>query len=190
MLSETLRERRIENEWSLLEGLADANPAVVEVLGRQSGEEQTLFRIAVHQTAGILQNVGGMRFEFSLLAVLRFTRFFPSVPIELNLQVPVFHPNVDPANGFVCLWNRFDPSDNVVEALRRLQLVVSWSSVNLDAVHVMQPDAVKWYQDAGRETKLPLEFTPLRCPEACTAERLQGVKPVQPMRRRLEPIPD
>ena len=185
-----LRERRIENEWNMLQLFADANPGIVEVLGRQPGEEETLFRIALHETTGIFQSAEGIASESSHLAVVRFTRFFPSVPIELNLQLPVFHPNVDPANGFVCLWNRFDPSDNVIEGLRRLQLVISWSSVNLDAIHVVQPDAVKWYQDTARETKLPLEFSPTRCPEASAIERRKRVNPRPPIRRRLEPIPD
>jgi len=75
---------------------------------------------------------------------LRFPRFFPAVPIEATLTLPVFHPNVDSRSGFVCLWTRTSPGDTVMEALRRLQRIVAWAAVNNEAEHVMQPEAARW----------------------------------------------
>jgi hypothetical protein len=97
-------------------------------------------------------------------AELRFPRFFPSVPIEAYLRRPVFHPNVDPVNGFVCLWDRFSPGDTVVTAVRHLQRIVAWRMLNLWADHVMQPEAAAWHGGDRDGYRLPLGYRELEFP--------------------------
>ncbi|MFZ0964827.1 MAG: hypothetical protein WAO35_28555 [Terriglobia bacterium] len=184
-----LRERRIDNEWRLLQQVIATGEGQVEILGRHFAPEETLFHVVLHQTCGILPTASGKTFVFSHIADIRFTRFFPSVPIEVNLRAPVFHPNVDPGNGFVCLWNKFSPADTVLEALLRLQHVISWSWVNLDSAHVMQPAAIQWHKDPLRQTELPLEFSPIIWPKGRLAGGQFDKKPRDQIRRRLERLP-
>lgn len=183
------RERRISNEWSLLQQVARLNGGLVEVLGRYSAPEDDLLTVAVHQTCGIVQTGTAREFVFSHVVELRFTRFFPSVPIEAALRVPVFHPNVDPENGFACLWNRVSASDTVARALQRLQFIISWTIVNLESAHLLQPTAAQWYQDPARQTALPLRFQAITWPDD---EGLVGTPDSAsqciPPRRRLERI--
>ena len=157
----------------------------METLGRHSAPEENRFRLALHETEGILRTVTGKRLVSSHIAGVCFTRFFPCTPIEVNLETPIFHPNVDPKNGFVCLWRKFSAVETVLEVLRRLQRIVTWSWVNLEIAHVLQPDAVHWYQDAERKLALPLSFRPLTCPK----DYLPGPEPSDQVRRRLERIP-
>jgi len=67
-----------------------------------------------------------------------FARFFPAVPIEAYLTRPVFHPNVHPTTGFVCLWSRFSKADTVIEALCRLHTHVGRSCIQSTPMR-MQP---------------------------------------------------
>ena len=161
----TLRDRRLANEWQLLEEAERVNPPILEISGRETHGEDDVFHVILHQACGIILREGQKVLAQSHAAAIRFPRFFPSVPIEASLSVPVFHPNVDPCNGFVCLWDRFSSGDTVIEAIRVLQRVIGWKSVNIDARHVMQPEAAEWYANPAREWALPLEFTPLARPE-------------------------
>jgi ubiquitin-protein ligase len=155
MADGTLFERRVDQEWKLLQQVAERNPRVVEVTGRRRLADGELFELVLKETSGIV----GWRGTEPLIerrhrVTFRFPRFFPAVPLEATLAPPVFHPNVDPINGFVCLWTRTSPGDTIMEALRRLQRIVAWAAVNYDAEHVMQPEAVVW-------PRRNLEFTPL-----------------------------
>jgi len=186
-MSVRFRERRVANEWKLLQGIAQMNEGLVEILGRCSKLEDDVFRVVVHQTCGIISLCGSREFAYSHVAEVHYTRFFPSVPIEVCLQVPVFHPNVDPGTGFICLWNRFSPGDTVLEALARLQHVITWSWVNLNSPHLMQPVAVQWLEDPGRQTALPLSFKPItRLNDRGFEGRI--VNQHGQVRRRLEPV--
>jgi ubiquitin-protein ligase len=156
-----LRERRIRNEWELLQAFKGRNPCTLHVLEHCCTGEDDTFYCTLEQTSGIVIRDGIKVLERSHLAELRFPRFFPSVPIEARLAIPVFHPNVDPQSGFVCLWERSSASDTVMEAVRRLQLVISWESFNLKSDQVIHPAAVQWYLDQNRIERLPFEFTPL-----------------------------
>src|SRR5712692_910090 len=97
-----LRDRRLRNEWDLLQEMGRANPSTLDIL---VGEPE-LFRITLHQTRGTLRRGGQNALVSSHAAEIRFPRFFPSLTIEARLLHPVFHPNVDPDSGFVCLWER------------------------------------------------------------------------------------
>jgi ubiquitin-protein ligase len=185
-MSGHLRERRIENEWKLLQRIASLNKGVVEILGRPRAPEDDVFQVVLHETCGIVQTRAATECVRSHTVDLRYTRFFPSVPIEASLGVPVFHPNVDPNHGFVCLWNRVSAASTILEALQRLQLIISWTVVNLESAHLMQPAAAQWYQDPFRQAALPLSFTKIGWPKD---EDPPGRPPGTPrFRHRLEPI--
>jgi hypothetical protein len=114
--------------------------------------------ILLHDTSGLVEIDGRKTMVSSHGAEIRFPRFFPYVPMEATLQRPVFHPNVDPNNGFVCLWSRFFVGDTVVTALQQLQKVIAWELINQDPRHVIQPAAVEWYKSPSREWSLPLSY--------------------------------
>lgn len=112
--------------------------------------------------------------------IISFPRYYPSVPSEVFLASPVFHPNIDPINGFVCLWEKHRVANTVRNSLAKLAAVLAWRLVNTAAPHVMQPDALAWYQNSDEiQNKLPLS----KCPwiETQTSEEINR----QPLRRRL-----
>lgn len=182
----TLYERRVDEEWNLLQKLAERNPGVVELVGRRRLADGDLFEVALHQTAGIVGWRGTEPvLERSHRVLLRFPRFFPAVPIEATLASPVFHPNVDPRSGFVCLWTRTSAGDTIMEALRRLQRIVAWAAVNNAAEHVMQPEAVRWGQDQAERARL--DFTPLV--EAAEFKLERDYREPKGRRKRLDTEP-
>jgi ubiquitin-protein ligase len=184
------RDRRLEQEWKLLGQLAQTNPGVLEVLRRRSLADSDIFEAMIHQTCGILSLACGKPvLARSHRVAFRFPRFFPSVPVEAVLAKPVFHPNVDPRNGFVCLWTRTSAGDTVMEAARRLQQMIAWKLVNFEATHVMQPEAVDWAHRMSFPASLVLDFTPLVEVESFRREKSFTARPDAPFRRRLEPLP-
>src|SRR5258708_5920860 len=153
MAEESLAVRRLRQEWLLLQEIARLNPGVVEVLSRRRLADGETFEIALHQTCGITSWTEGRPvLARSHRVTFRFPRFFPSTPIEAYLATPVLHPNVDPSDGFVCLWTRSSSGDTVMEAVRRLQQIIAWKLVNFEATHVMQP---------ALNPPGPLDFTPM-----------------------------
>jgi len=181
----SVRETRIRNEWRLLESLRDLNSDILEVVDRFVDGDGDAARLVVRMTTGILGVRQGISVAREHAAVVRFPRFFPSVPIEAQLTVPVFHPNIDPHSGFVCLWTRFSVGDTLMEAIVRLQQIIAWKLVNPEAHHVMQPEALRWYQDPGRNMELPLEHVQLRLLESFLLERTDGRGPAGRRKRRL-----
>jgi ubiquitin-protein ligase len=140
----SLRARRLENEWKLLAQLAEHNPGVVEVVRRETLPDADVFHVILHRTSALALGDPPRLMELASHAVaFRYLSFYPSVPIEAFLVTPVFHPNVHPENGFVCLWDRFSSGDTIVEAIRKLQQVITWELWNDRAEHVMQPEALK-----------------------------------------------
>ncbi|MFI5093005.1 MAG: ubiquitin-conjugating enzyme E2 [Candidatus Acidiferrales bacterium] len=177
-----VRERRIENEWALLCDAQRRYPTSLKVLGKHSGPDGDSFEILLQDTSGLVEIDEQKTLVSSHEAEIRFPRFFPYVPMEATLQRPVFHPNVDPRNGFVCLWSRFAVEDTVVTALRQLQKVIAWDLINQDPRHVMQPTAIEWYNDPSREYSLPLPYTPIASSDSPTSEH---APPHLAHRRRL-----
>jgi hypothetical protein len=177
-----VRARRLEREWELLAVLADHNPGILEVVGRESQPESEVFRVILHRTSALsLTQPPRVMESASHRAWFRYPAYFPSVPIEGFLDTPVFHPNIHPENGFVCLWSRFSRGDTIIEALRQIQRIITWELWNGRAEHVMQPEALRW----ERGVVLPLSCEPLRVPMEVQLERTYGRRPEASHRKRL-----
>ena len=175
-----LRSQRIENEWAIFCQMADANPECITAKKRFRDE----FLLVLEGTTApvcrdhqvVLVREHELRFSFA--------RFFPAVPIEAYLSHPVFHPNVHPASGFVCLWNRFSRADTTVDALCQLQRILTYAVFSESPDDVMQPDALEWAIKGEPGVALPLPCTPLVKPPSWPEGRGFGNPPA---RRRLSP---
>lgn len=164
-----LRARRLQSERALIERLVHDNPT--QLYDLEWADEQCCLTLRIGETAH--------------RARLHFPRFFPSVPIEAFLAEPVAHPNVDPRNGFVCLWTRLSVSHTVIEAVRRLRLILAWRMFNLDEDHVMQPRQAEIAAQGGYE-KQPVSDLTLPAEVLLEAAALAP----RPRRTRLEDVPD
>ena len=155
----SIRDRRIEQEWRLLVELSERNPDSVERPEKVEIGGGPAFQVTFHGVEAITDLDGGDARRASHVVVFQFPRFYPGTPIEAYLNEPAFHPNIDPKTGFVCLWTKSNIGDTVLEALRRLRLVLSWRTYNLDADHIMQPKAA----EHAREGAIPeLELADLK----------------------------
>lgn len=162
-MTSSVHKRRVEQEWKLLLALAAENPEVLQDCVREDKPDGTLFRFQLLQTQALVEEAGQLQILHEHTVTLRFPRFFPAVPIEASLARPVFHPNVHPETGFVCLWNRFSSGDTVIEAVRQLQKVISWQVHNETPDHVMQPEALTW-QKGAESAALPLKTSLVSIP--------------------------
>jgi ubiquitin-protein ligase len=116
----------------------------------------------------------------SHVITISFPRYYPAVPSEVFLEKPIFHPNVDPVNGFVCLWDNHRVTNTVRTALAKLASVLAWRLVNTTVPHIMQPDALAWYQSSDKvRASLPLTKSPW------IATHVPEEIPQRPLRRRL-----
>ena len=178
-----LRRQRINNEWTILSQIAGANPSCIDIKEQRPDEfvlvlKQSPAPICLHG-----RNEDG-RIELVQEHELRFVfaRFFPAVPIEAYLTRPVFHPNIHPTTGFVCLWSRFSKADTVIEALCQLQRILTYSVFSDSADDVMQPEALTWAMNINRGIALPLPCTELVKPTSWVEEKDFRTPPA---RRRL-----
>jgi ubiquitin-protein ligase len=156
-----LRERRLAHEWDLIQKLMAEYPD--KISGLQHIDDEA-FLISVNDMPALYKQPGddwrdAITDKHSV--TVAFPRYFPSLPCEIFLSRPVFHPNVDPVNGFVCLWNRHRVANTVMDALARLAAVLAWRLYNPDAPHLMQPDALTWYDSSTEaRSRLPLTHDP------------------------------
>ena len=155
------RADRIEHEWKLLHRLRDANPECVEILDRRSSPVDERFVVRLYRSRGIEQ-VDGDQLKTRDYHTLRleFGRLYPDVPIECYVEERLFHPNVRPETGFVCLWEEANPNGTVIQALARVQAMAAFRMLNLNGVHQMNREAAEWYQEYGkphRHTPLPMQ---------------------------------
>jgi hypothetical protein len=158
------RQDRIDREWRLLGRLAELNTDYIELLDRQSGAQSERFLVRLHNSPGLRGIAGGVpqRSDTHTLR-LEFTRFYPDVPIECYSETPIFHPNVKPETGFVCLWERSNPSDTVIQAVARAQAMAAYRMVNLGEAHVMNTEAATWFRKTGQSRGLvPLSQNEVR----------------------------
>ena len=178
----SVRARRLENEWKLLATLGEHNPAVLEVVRRETLPDADIFHVILHRTSAMSLGPPPVLLENASHSVaFRYPSYYPSVPIEAFLGKPVFHPNVHPENGFVCLWDRFSSGDTIVEALSKLQKVITWELRNDRTEHVMQPDALA----SGRNINPALQCEHLHVSAALKLERAYARKPEGLRRVRL-----
>lgn len=182
-MTSSVHERRIEQEWKLLLALAAENPEILRDCVREDKADGTLFRFQLLQTQALVEEGGQLRVVDQHKITLRFPRFFPVVPTEASLAQPVFHPNVHPETGFVCLWNRFSSGDTVIEAVRQLQKVISWVLHNETPDHLMQSNALSWRKGLASST-LPLKLTLVSVPSGLM---LKASEPKE-RRSRLESV--
>ena len=155
-----LRRQRIENEWSCLRRMAEANPGLIVPKERSADE----FLVFLRETSAPVERDGKIEIVDEHQVRFSFARFFPTIPLEAYLTRPVFHPNIHPATGFVCLWRNSSVADTVVEALIQLQRVLTCAVFTESSDHVMQPRALEWVLTSHPGMQLPLICTPLSRP--------------------------
>jgi ubiquitin-protein ligase len=178
-------QRRIEQEWKLLLALAAENPEILQDCRREDQAEGSVFRFELLQTPSPVEQDGQIRVEERHSVSFHFPRFFPAVPIEASLARPVFHPNVHPETGFVCLWDRLSSGDTVVEAVAKLQQVITWRLFNVEELHVMQPKSLQWYEDPVSSRVPPFIHSDLKRPDRLDFFKTSAVALNGTKRRRL-----
>lgn len=169
----------------MLEALAECNPEVIRNCVRESDVDATVFRFTLDKTQALVETAGQLCITEEHDAAIQFPPFFPSVPLEARLRRPLFHPNIHPETGFVCLWNRFSSGDTVVEAVAQLRRVVTWELWNGEADHLMQPAAVAWYQEKNHRFTLPLSAHLLHRPAGFDVARAYALRTWGSNRKRL-----
>jgi ubiquitin-protein ligase len=180
-MTASVRSRRLENEWALLRRLVAHNGGILEGVRREVQPEGDVFHVILHRTSALaLEQPPSLMAVASHTVSFRYPAYYPSVPIEAFLATPVFHPNVHPENGFVCLWSRSSVGDTILEAAGQLQRIITWQLWNDRAEHVMQPEALQWTPNLT----LPLSCDPLCIPDDLQLERTYARKP-EGSRRRL-----
>lgn len=150
------RERRIENEWKALDAVIAGWPDRVA----RDGAEVWLRDLPGVGLDGA--PVTGVRVRFE------FPEYYPAVPLEAFLRVPLRHPNIHPETGFICLWEAHHGGTSLVEGVLQVARVVTWTLVNRREEHVMQPDA-------GEQA--PLAYRPLEVPAEHWLARSAGEAP-------------
>jgi hypothetical protein len=160
----TLRTDRIAREWKLLERLALTNVDHLEILDRRASPGEETFRVRLHNSPGVERTDGSRVVTRDQHTIrLGFTRFYPDVPVECYVEEPLFHPNVRPETGFVCLWQEANPRDSAIQAIARAQAMAAYRMVNLGEVHRMNRDAATWYSTIGQPQHLvPLTWQEIR----------------------------
>lgn len=155
----SLWHTRLAGEWTLLEQSAALNPGRIRALS----QEDSTFRFTLHHVpAPALDANPKDRHIVATHAVeVVFPEHFPAAPLELSLKTPVWHPNVHPLTGFVCLWQGHRASHNIELALHKLLAILSWQVLNRDGVHVMQPDALAAADLDGQSLQRALRCAPL-----------------------------
>ncbi len=86
----TVYQRRVEQEWRLLQLLANTNPAIIESVRRAQEVRGAVFSFSLQRTRALVGSLGDFQFRDSHAVMLHFPEFFPSVPIEASLVSPVF----------------------------------------------------------------------------------------------------
>jgi len=134
----SLRNRRIETEWQLLEALAEANRPTFAGIARSEDE----LRIDMRESPAWVGGRHERHIETEHTIRYAYPRYYPSLPLEGYFVRPIFHVNVDPVTGFVCLWQDYRPAQTIVDAILITRAIMSGSVANLDPEHRMQQDAV------------------------------------------------
>lgn len=157
----TSHQRRLDYEQNCLQLLMAENPEKFQEIKRIDDRSWLLH---LNKIPALSHNPGEnwqATITESHLVTLFFPRYYPAVSSEVFLTKPVFHPNVDPVNGFVCLWEKHRVANTALSALAKLASVLAWRLVNTATPHIMQPDALAWYQSSDEiRVRLPLSKDP------------------------------
>jgi len=180
-----LYERRLQEEWKLLASLELLNPDMVKIDGRTAEGTGTTFSVTLRRSPSLIEVGTGLEPVDSHQVRFRFPPFYPAVHLEAFLDRPVFHPNVHPVNGFVCLWRDFSWDATILEAIEQLRRVISYQLVNPSSNHVMQPRALAWLRTGGASSPLPFSTEDIQKPQEFERERAQRSPPARARRRRL-----
>lgn len=156
-IAESQLERRLYAEWALLQALAIANPTRL----RNPRWVDSTLAVTLCDTPALPLEAGPLLTEHQVR--INYPSFFPALPMELTLSVPVFHPNIHPETGFVCLWDRHRSTDTAEHALHKLVAILGWQLFNNNSVHVMQPAAARRLDDSAEveAIRARLQGTPL-----------------------------
>jgi hypothetical protein len=184
-MSLCLYERRLEEEWKLLASLERLNPDLVKVNGRIVEGTAAVFCVTLRRSPSLVEVCTSLETVESHQVRFRFPAFYPAVHLEAFLDRPVFHPNVHPVNGFVCLWKDLSCDTTILEAIEQLRRVISYQLVNESANHVMQPRALNWLRRDGASPPLPFPTEGLQKPREFERERTYRERPAWARRRRL-----
>jgi hypothetical protein len=133
-------ERRLAAEWDLLLQLADRKS------GRLSSMQAdgAVLSLRLHGPAAAPADAAAQPRLVIVHAIrIEFPVHFPAVPMEMFLEIPVFHPNIHPESGFVCLWDRHRVSNTVEHALHKTAAMLAGQLRNTNLIHVMQPEALE-----------------------------------------------
>lgn len=155
------RITRLQSEWDLLLKLVERNPARLTAPRRRDTEIFVTLLATPAQPLGNSQT--HPQSEHRLRVV--FPRFYPAMPLEAYLEVPMLHPNIHPENGFICLWDRHRPTNTIEHALHKTVAILGWRLLNREAMHIMQPEAIP---------PLAAELTKLET--RLSSEPLQGIE--------------
>ena len=145
--SQDPREFRLKVEWELLTELVRLNPTRLSSPARRD----TSMSVTLCATPAMSLEYPADReplLEHRLL--LEFPRFHPAMPMEAYLSRPIFHPNVHPETGFVCLWERHRTTSTVEHAIHKTVAILGWRLMNKEALHRMQPEAWQLLDDTAQ----------------------------------------
>lgn len=179
----SLRSDRIRKEWELLERFRELNPSQLEIVEHQTRPTEDVFLVRLLNSPGIERLEGEeLLLRDTHTFRLCYPRFYPEIPIECYVQEPLFHPNIKPETGFVCLWEQASSRDTIVQALARAQAMAAYRMVNLGEAHLMNRPAAEWYRQVGVASgKVPLSWEEFRVFEVRNGQMLW----LEPGRRLL-----
>jgi ubiquitin-protein ligase len=151
-----LRARRMDAEWELLGLLAETNPRVLTRIVRSDDG----FCVDLDESPAWIGTDERRWIEQKHAVRFVFPRYYPALPVEGYLERPVLHPNVDAANGFVCLWRDYRSVWTIVDAVIILRAILCWEVVNDAPQHRMQ-DVCTMSVLRKMELVVPVECGPL-----------------------------
>jgi hypothetical protein len=160
----------MDAEWQLLQALADENRSIFASIARFEHE----FRVAMRESPAWVSAGGRLQIETDHTLRYVYPRFYPALPLEGYFLRPIAHINVEPATGFVCLWQDFRPGQTIIDAIVVTRAILACKAVNYDPGHRMRPESPLLLAE--------LPMLPLTLPAICrpVAPRWNGAK-----RRRL-----
>lgn len=156
--------RRVEAEWADFNSLVSLNIARFGDIGRRQSGIEVDFVFDLLKTPSFVrssQQPAALEVIETHSVKIRFPRFFPAVPMEVRvLSFPV-HPNIDPLNGYICLWAEHHPLNTVGDSLWLLEGMLTWRICNEEDAPNLQPEAYSMLRQPGLLDQIPLAHSSL-----------------------------